>query len=357
MTKKMSFALILAAVSVLLAAAAFALEVTVSNTVDTGVSVAFSYTDAATGRVTTSGWFKVQAGETSGFEINADEGDEIYAAAFNKDQFFDGSTRQSKPVTRWCSSRNFKWEGESGAGAEGAWSAKFYPAGHEGDKRVVRVDTDADKRLAEQNPVTDKKTAAKADSAQPRSPQGLEASAAQLKLMSVFISNFTELSLFDFDAKELASANPPAELVSFGIWHNYRNNYKSRIVPCKIKDCEWGGLTIDGKYVTESVKKYFDIDLKPVSLEDSEYRYHYDGKLYHFNGADGEMTHYADVREVSKDGDVLIMKGIFYDVESMHLDDSENPADYQTATFEATAKPYKYGGKDTWAILSMRSEW
>jgi hypothetical protein len=109
--------------------------------VDTGVSVAFSYTDAATGRVTTGGWFKVQAGETASFEINADEAGEIYAAAFNKDQFSDRSARRTNPVTRWCSSRNFKWEGESEPGADGAWSAKFYPAGREGNNRVVRVDT------------------------------------------------------------------------------------------------------------------------------------------------------------------------------------------------------------------------
>jgi uncharacterized membrane protein len=141
MTKKMRFALVLAAVSALLAAsAAFALEVTVANTTGTQVSVAFSYVDATTGKVTTGGWFKVQAGETRGFEINADEGQEIYAAAFNKSQYHDSSARRSKPVTRWCSSRTFKWEGES-AGADGAWSAKFYPAGYEGSSRVVRVDT------------------------------------------------------------------------------------------------------------------------------------------------------------------------------------------------------------------------
>jgi hypothetical protein len=199
--------------------------------------------------------------------------------------------------------------------------------------------------------------AAKDDSVQARSPQKIAASAAQLKLMSLFISNFTELSLFDFDAKELASANPPAELVRFGILHNYTNNYKSRIVPCKIKNCQWGTLTIDGKHVAESVKKYFDLDLKHVNLEDSEYQYHYDGKMYHFEGSAGDTTHYAIVKEIFKDGDIFLMTGFFYDAGAMFDDEGKNPEDYQSATFEATAKQYKHNGKDTWAILSMRSEW
>ena len=142
MTSKTKLALILATLSILLTTtAALALEVIVSNSVGTRVSVTFSYVDATTGRVTTRGWFKVQAGETESFEINADEGHEIYAAAFNKVQYFDSFTRSQKLVVRWCSSRTFKWEGEGETDADGAWSAKFYPVGNEGNNRVVRVDT------------------------------------------------------------------------------------------------------------------------------------------------------------------------------------------------------------------------
>ena len=108
---------------------------------DTRVSVVFSYVDAATGRVTTRGWFKVQAGKTESVEINADEGHEIYAAAFNKNQYYDSFTRSQKPVARWCSSHTFTWKGEGKNNADEAWSAKFYPAGYEELNRVVRVDT------------------------------------------------------------------------------------------------------------------------------------------------------------------------------------------------------------------------
>jgi hypothetical protein len=50
------------------------------------------------------------------------------------------------------------------------------------------------------------------------------------------------------------------------------------------------------------------------------------------------------------------MTGFLYDANAMFNDEGENPADYQSATFEAVAKPYKYDGEDTWAILSLRSE-
>mgnify|MGYP001680008532 CR=1 FL=1 len=88
------------------------------------------------------------------------------------------------------------------------------------------------------------------------------ASAAQfgkdeMRRMSVFISNFTEVGLYDFDLDLDVS-----DLIRFGIRHNYINNYKSRIKLCKDKECPHGTLTIEGKFVVESVKKYFGLDVR-----------------------------------------------------------------------------------------------
>jgi len=69
-------------------------------------------------------------------------------------------------------------------------------------------------------------------------------SAAELKRMSTFLSNFTELGFMDFDAEVLTNEDDPADMIRFGIWHNYINNYKSRIARCKKKNCEWGSLCI-----------------------------------------------------------------------------------------------------------------
>ena len=174
------------------------------------------------------------------------------------------------------------------------------------------------------------------------------ASAAQfgkdeMRRMSVFISNFTEVGLYDFDLDLDVS-----DLIRFGIRHNYINNYKSRIKLCKDKECPHGTLTIEGKFVVESVKKYFDLDLKNQSVTDSDPRCHFDGKLYHFEKAEGETVYYADVQQASREGKVVNMSGELYNVENK----KERPA-----KFQAVAKPYNWKGKDTWAILSLETEW
>jgi hypothetical protein len=185
----------------------------------------------------------------------------------------------------------------------------------------------------------------------------MKAGAAELKKMSTFLSNFTELGFMDFDVKakgsdetmHLGAKSSAPDLIRFGISHNYVNNFKSRITQCETKNCEWGSLVIDGKYVVESVKKYFDLDLKNQSVTESDPPYFYDGKLYHFEGADGEAVLYADVKEVFKRNDgTLRMTGEIYNAD----DETDRPAE-----FVAIAKPYKWDGKDTWAIISMKTEW
>jgi hypothetical protein len=175
-------------------------------------------------------------------------------------------------------------------------------------------------------------------------------SAADMKKMSTFLSNFTELGFMDFDAKEITNEEDPADMVRFGIWHNYVNYYKSRISRSKDKNDQWGSLVIDGKYVKESVKKYFGYDMKKLpSVTESDPPYYYDGKLYHFEGADGEAVYYARVDSASKNSSgQIVMTGELYNAE----DKDDKPG-----KFEAFAKPYKYGGKDTWAIVSIRTEY
>ena len=183
--------------------------------------------------------------------------------------------------------------------------------------------------------------------------QAADFTPAQLKKMSTFVSNFTELGFMNFDLKKdgnddvLHLGDPSsADLIRFGIWHNYVNNYKSRIKPCPVKGCPHGSLVIDAKNVAESVKKYFDLDLKHHSVDKSDPPYYFDGKLYHFEGADGEAVYLAEVKKATQEGDVVRMSGDIYNAE----DKKDRPS-----TFEATAKPYKWNGKDTWAILSLKT--
>ncbi len=196
-------------------------------------------------------------------------------------------------------------------------------------------------------------TAAASDAAGKR----VTPNAAELKKMNVFLSNFTEQGFTNFDVKaggddellHMGGKDAAPDLIRFGVRHNYLNNYKSRIVPCPTKGCEHGSLTIDGKYVVESVKKYFDLDLKNRSVLESDPPFFFDGKRYHFEGADGEATYHADIKNVFANNDgTLRMAGELYNAD----DKKDRPA-----TFEATVKPYTFNGKKTWAILSLRTDY
>jgi hypothetical protein len=176
-------------------------------------------------------------------------------------------------------------------------------------------------------------------------------SATELKLMGSFLSNYTELANYDFDAETLLKSN---SIISFGIHHNYNHNYESLIKSCHIENCPHGGLVIDRKHVEETIKKYFGVDfkdhrsIKPDHEFFMEYVFYYDGEFYHFEGGELWIYYYAKVdKAVQNSSGQIVMTGELYD------SDDENDI---RGTFEAVAKPYKYDGKDTWAIISIKSE-
>lgn len=173
-------------------------------------------------------------------------------------------------------------------------------------------------------------------------------SAAELQKMGTFLSNFTELGYYDFTLEKFTDEKDPAAMIRFGIWHNYGNSYHTRIGECPVKDCERGGLVIDGKYVKESVKKYFDYDIKKLVTVSyhGDRPYYYDGKQYHFDGADGEAVWHARVDDAAKNASGrIVMRGEIY-----NADDEGD----KMGAFEAVAKPHTWAGKNTWAILSMK---
>ena len=176
------------------------------------------------------------------------------------------------------------------------------------------------------------------------------ADTGELSRMSIFLNNFTEQGFMNFDVRKKerdGGVLGTEDFIRFGIWHNYLNNFKSRISMCTVENCQYGSLIIEGKYVVESVKKYFDLNLKNQSIPDPHFPIHFDGKKYHFEGADGERFPLAQVENVFQKTDgTLRMTGYLYDAE----DPSDRPA-----TFEAIAKQYLFKDKKTWAILSMHT--
>ena len=173
--------------------------------------------------------------------------------------------------------------------------------------------------------------------------------AKTMERMSTFLSNFTELGMVNFQASEVLDPQNPGDMIRFGIWHNYINNFKSRVATCTKDGCQWGSLTMDCKYVKDSLKRYFDYDLERcISVENSDPPYHFDGTRYHFEGADGETIYHAKVSSAEKlaDGNIR-MQGI------VHNADDESDV---LGTFTALAKPHTWKGKSTWAIISMNTK-
>ena len=181
----------------------------------------------------------------------------------------------------------------------------------------------------------------------------------EIKRMGIFLSNFTELGMYEFDLEDtdespeiLHLGNPDnmPELIRFGIGHNIINN-KKLIQKCTRKNCDYGSSTITKEAVAASVKKYFDLNVKHQDVLGDAPEAEYDGKLYHFDkrNFENDTVYYCDVQEVNKGKNFVQMEGELYE-----YGNSKN----RIGTFVAKAKPYKYNKKDTWAILSFSvTEW
>ena len=181
-------------------------------------------------------------------------------------------------------------------------------------------------------------------------------SAAQMKKMSTFLSNFTEAGMSDFTAEEVLDPKNPAEMIRFGIRHHWLNTFQRTIKPSNDRQHE--GEMIDGVYVKESLKRYFDYDLKePLpSFTDPDdpqgNSYYSDGVRYYFYhsyGPGGDPAYYAKVTkaETLSDGRIQ-MTGYLYN--------AEEPSDI-LGSFTALAKPHTWKGKATWAIISMKTRY
>lgn len=181
----------------------------------------------------------------------------------------------------------------------------------------------------------------------------------ELHRMGIFISNFTEQGLYNFDLEEdgddsilhLGNPDNAGDLIRFGIAHNIINNPKSTLKKCRRRKCEYGPNIMAADDVSRAVRKYFAInDIEHQSILGYAPEAYFDGDNYHFDSKHwGEdKIYYADVQDVSRRRGVITMEGELYNLKKK----SERPA-----YFTATAKPYKWDNKNTWSILSLRVEW
>ena len=198
--------------------------------------------------------------------------------------------------------------------------------------------------------------------------QSLGASKSEMKKLGLFLSNFTEAGFFNFDIRAensddddgLAHLGMPenvTELVRFGIVHNLINNYKTRIRKCRDKNCESGPLTIDRKFVAESVRKYFGLELEGMDLsmidKNPSVVFSYDGRMFHFDAESfrapgNDAVYYAEVQDIDSEGRYTAVSGYVYD--------SKKTTD-ERGTFSAMVIPSKWQGKSSWLIISMSTDW
>lgn len=161
----------------------------------------------------------------------------------------------------------------------------------------------------------------------------VDLSSAESKKLGVFLSNFTELQLYNFDAKKVSSS----DLIRFGVWHNYINNFNSRISSLN------GKLYISKSSVETSILKYFNITFKDHR---SVLNLKYNGKGYVFDGADGERVLYVQVDELYGMGSNQ------YRVNG-HLYDPEDSNDTIVSRVDATVKKVKTGKEYRYVLTQL----
>jgi hypothetical protein len=171
----------------------------------------------------------------------------------------------------------------------------------------------------------------------------------ELDAMGLFLSNFTELGFMDVDVEKMSQPDGYPDLVRFGVWHNYINNFKSRIEKNNNKPQDRGDLRIKVTYVEESVQKYFGIKIKADrSVEQSDPPYILSDGYFSFWGADGEAPWYARVKKASSS-----QKGL-WDL-SGEIYNADDPEDVY-GTFNARVKEAKWGKKRTYVMVHMISQ-
>jgi hypothetical protein len=175
--------------------------------------------------------------------------------------------------------------------------------------------------------------------------------AAELKKMSTFLSNFTELGFLNVTASHIARPSRYADAVFFGVWHNYVNNYHATIAQCPIENCQYGGLTIKASDAERSVKRYFGVSVKMNKSADHVGQlFHYANSRFHFEGADGDTTYYAKITKLeinSDNANIYTARGIIFN--------ANEPSEIY-GDFVAHFKSQVWQGKKAYVLIDIRTK-
>ncbi|MDR1137094.1 MAG: DUF1036 domain-containing protein [Synergistaceae bacterium] len=140
---KITFLALCAIYVLITAVPADALTVTVRNSLDKKLSLAFYYTDKTSGGETTKGWWYVEPGGETKVTLDADESSPVYYAAFNKDLYSDSSTAKNARVNGWLSYKMFTYDANAEPADSDAFESKFFRCPEGG---VIDVNADSQGR-------------------------------------------------------------------------------------------------------------------------------------------------------------------------------------------------------------------
>ena len=138
-TAKIAFFTLCAVFVLTFAASAQAASITVRNSLEKRISVAFYFTDSSGGEVT-KGWWHVEPGGEKQITFNADESKPIYYAAFNKDLYADSSTLKTAPVRGWLSYKMFTYSADTEPTDSDVFQSKFFKCPESG---VIDINADS----------------------------------------------------------------------------------------------------------------------------------------------------------------------------------------------------------------------
>lgn len=183
---------------------------------------------------------------------------------------------------------------------------------------------------------------------------------SEYEKLSIFFSNFSEVSFDDFDAENYSNE----QLIKYAVWHTYRNNFSEVIIA---NDFEHYGAKISAQFIEYIVSRYFDLQVQHQSCGymDGEYTYLYRDGYYYFNPADGEPLIWSEVVEFYDNGDGTF-SAVTHEYSGHDITNQYKRKEHWTYSDEtfwddnqyhyALVEPYSYEGKETYKLLRWTAD-
>ncbi len=173
-----------------------------------------------------------------------------------------------------------------------------------------------------------------------------------LKRAGTFLSNFTEVRIFNYTRQQLIDDKDM--LVHFAVRHNWINNPKYFEMDPKCTNTDSipeycytkGNVLISVSKLPAVTKRYLDYDMKEFPTVTD---YTYEDGHYRSVAADGDAAAQVNLTEAERDEDgLVVLKGT---ITYPDCDDCIDPDNPPQVTAKLAERVYK--GKDYWTFMSL----